>query len=720
MSKDLGRRSSITRFIARGLAAALILVAPGPAAYATMARVVTPVNVNPALSPAAAGGVVNGPFMRPGGESSAKRMSASLGSILPSASFRAPIVSRDGASAAVPARIADDVKNVPAEAPAPRSEVRTPLGSEDVSASRAPPHAPSARTSVMGRLSSAVSGIPRLLGLSGSALKADAGRPFAEQASRSELAVAPSANGVGHAAGVRHATTRTPGARLAAPVSSSNGRLKTAESAAADLPARQEKAPAPKQKISRALRVGALTAVLMLAADMVVMGAATVAGYQFHPSYEMPALADPAAFAMFGDFLAPILAKAQAFFSAAWVAPLNEEIYFRAGVMGLVGFGALRFTRGAARLLGRIWPKLSSLKSWVVPAAFGIAATEAALFFTFLHEMSDPILITIRIVQALILSYLYVREGLVSGMAHHAVFNGLAILTLPLVYGAGMAVLAPQSIALGIVLAVAAFALWKATRSTARKEAADMRAGSLKPYRLSARASTRLGRAGWATVAVLAGLAFIQPTSAGTLLLGAMAAQVAPAAMGLQAYGFLMKNLERREGAAAVDAIRNPKDAFPMGNRVGAWTAGVFGAAYVGWIGALYLLAGIMAVVPGLSLPLGIAAVVAVSLLAWAGIFARRLKAGRRGIHPGLYVAQYGFGAAALSAAAAPWVVPALRRLAEWAASTGLSAGAAMPALSSSLWTIPLFIVLAAAMTLIARAVMRGRAPSAASTQRQR
>jgi len=472
----------------------------------------------------------------------------------------------------------------------------------------------------------------------------------------------------------------------------------------AEVAGREVKAE-PKSKLSRAIRIGAMTAILMLAVDMLVMAGATSMGYAFAPSYEMPALANPEAFSMLGEFLAPIAAKVQSFLTAAWVAPFNEEVYFRAGVMGFAGYGAMKSMRWVSRTLEKISPKMKKLRSWVVPAAFGVAATEAAMFFALLHEVSDPILITVRITQALLFSYLYVREGLVSGLAHHAVFNGLAIITLPLISAAGGAFVAGPAYMIGAALTAAFLLLWKLTRPSAKKEAAELKSGKLIPYRLDAKGSGRLAIAGWITTAALAGLAALQPAAGGVLMMGALAAQMAPAALALGAYGYLLRNLEKREGPEAVRKIRNPDSLLPMGNKAGAWVGGLFGAMYAGIIAGSQLLGLSIGLIPTLGMTGSALAVAAVPAAVMLGIMAYRWFARAKGINPWVYVAQYFFGAMAAIVASVPWLAPAIEKLAM--SAEGMGAAMIMPALSSMLWTIPVFIAASILMAVIGKAVIK-------------
>lgn len=428
------------------------------------------------------------------------------------------------------------------------------------------------------------------------------------------------------------------------------------ELAAAGLPeaAPAPEVPAPASRISRALRVGALTGLAMFAVDMVALAAAQASGHSWDPSYKMPVFSDPASFSFLGQ-LAPVAAKVQELFIGAFLAPLNEEPYFRAGLIGLLGAGVIATLHAITWALGKLNAKLKPMAKWVNPAAFAVVAFEAAVLFTLLHEKSDPVLIGLRMAQSLLFSYLYVKEGIASTLAHHAVFNFVGLLLLPLVFatvGGLPVVLVPQALLFGALLAGAWLLVWRLTRPAARIESAEMAAGRLVAYRLSAKASLWLGRLGWLGVAALFGFAALARSMEIAFLMVAMAFQVAPAAMAFGAYGWLMRNLERRKGAAAVNELRAPKERFPLANGLG-------------WLAATATLGAITAFV------LGLVGAVSVEFLnykdlsprhlwllplpvAWLAATALRLRGGRAGLHPFIYIASAALNAAMLAVVLMP------------------------------------------------------------------
>jgi len=463
---------------------------------------------------------------------------------------------------------------------------------------------------------------------------------------------------------------------------------------------------APKQKVTRAIRIGAITAIAMLALDMAVFAGATALGYEFHASYQTPEFSNPEAFAMFGDTIAFVLAKIQMLFMGAGLAPYWEEVAFRAGVIGMSGVGAVWLAKKAVWLSEKFTEKAKAMRPWILPAAFGIAATEAALFFTVLHEVSDPVLISIRVAQALLFSYLYVREGLVSGMVHHSVFNGLAILTMPLFMGSAGAILVGPAAGLALGFAAVAGALWYFTKDTAKKENAEIKAGTLSPYRLSARASILLGRIGWASVLVLGGLAAIQTTPLSMLLVGSMALQVAPFAYILGVYGKLLDNLQKREGQEAVNAIRNPENPLPLYNKIGRQTGGIIMSGLVGVAAGGWLTLGVLHVLPTLGLwqAAGVGALVPAAV--GLGILLYRLFKAKKGVSPILY----GVQTFSLSSAMSAFGMPAAAMLMGQGgidkmneAAAGLQATAtASPEFA---WMMPAFLVLSVLMAIVGKRI---------------
>jgi ATP-dependent Clp protease ATP-binding subunit ClpC len=465
-----------------------------------------------------------------------------------------------------------------------------------------------------------------------------------------------------------------------------------------EAPAKAEPSTAPKMKVSRAVRIGMITAIAMLAFDVAVMAGATAMGYTFTPSYAMPEFANPEIFSAFGPIVAKILETAQMLFMAAFNAPYWEEVVFRAGVIGMTGVGALWLVKKAVWAFEKLTDQAKKLRPWIVPAAFGVAATEAALFFTVLHEVSDPVLISIRVAQALLFSYLYVREGLASAMVHHGVFNGLAVLTMPLFSTAAGGILMGPAVGVSLGLGTLAYGLWRITRGTAAKEKAEMKAGRLAPYRLSARASKILAKAGWASAIVIAGLAAMQPSSVGMLIVGSMALQVVPVAFMLQSYGTLLESLGKREGQAAVDEIRNPENPLPLFNKVGrqagmAVMSSLFGIAAGGWITI-----GVLKLFPALGLWAASGIGVAIPASIGLGLVFYRLFKEKKGVKPLTYYLQ----SFLFSSAGAAIGMPLLAMLLGEGGVEGLQASAqAMAATPTFGWMLPAFLALSALMTYI-------------------
>ncbi|MDX6770420.1 MAG: CPBP family intramembrane glutamic endopeptidase [Elusimicrobiota bacterium] len=218
----------------------------------------------------------------------------------------------------------------------------------------------------------------------------------------------------------------------------------------------EEKPSAPKTSWKRTAAVGYLAAVVPLVVTAVIVTAASLLGHELNPNYTSPAEG-------MGD--TPSLLQAGMLFGAAAIlAPIAEEIVFRAGLQG-----------GLAKLT-----KFMRLGSFWVPAAL------VSLLFVAIHETSDPVLITTRFIHAMVLAWAFKKEGLLASMAAHGIFNGL--LTLPILAAAGVGALglAPEAAGLmtlgvlgaafvaGIVYAV------KAVRYLLRQRA-DRKSGAVAP-----------------------------------------------------------------------------------------------------------------------------------------------------------------------------------------------------------------------------------------------
>jgi membrane protease YdiL (CAAX protease family) len=200
----------------------------------------------------------------------------------------------------------------------------------------------------------------------------------------------------------------------------------------------------PATSVKRTLSVGLLAAVIPLAITMVAVVVAQLFGYQMHPNYVGPAAGS-----------ASILSALAMFVGAAIMAPVSEEAIFRGGMQG-------RLAKLAAKL---------HLGAFVAPAVI------TALIFVAVHETADPLLFATRFVHAMILSYVYHKEGILASMAAHGFFNGL--LSLSVVFTAlGMPWLGLAAIPAALYLAFKAAKVVKAQKP-------DIASGALAPKAMS-------------------------------------------------------------------------------------------------------------------------------------------------------------------------------------------------------------------------------------------
>lgn len=141
---------------------------------------------------------------------------------------------------------------------------------------------------------------------------------------------------------------------------------------------------------------------------------------------------------------------------AAIMAPISEEALFRGGLQGT---------------LAKISAKIR-LGSFILPAVL------TSLIFVALHETSDPVLFGTRFVHAMVLSYVYQKEGILASMAAHGFFNGLLAVSIVL-----SAVGFPW-----LGLAVVPLALIFALRSAKflRRQKPDMASGAVIPKPMTA------------------------------------------------------------------------------------------------------------------------------------------------------------------------------------------------------------------------------------------
>lgn len=203
---------------------------------------------------------------------------------------------------------------------------------------------------------------------------------------------------------------------------------------------------APRHSLKRTLSVGFLAAIVPL---VVTFGSVIIAGalgYDLHPNYRPP---------VEEGAVMSVLQSLGLFVSAAIMAPVAEEAIYRGGMHGTLAKIARRLRLG----------------DFVLPALI------TSVIFVAGHETADPLLFGTRMVQALILSYVYKKEGILASMAGHGFFNGL--LASSVVFTAlGAPVLT-------FVLAPAAlFAAWRA-RKFLKSQKADAVSGAVAPFQLS-------------------------------------------------------------------------------------------------------------------------------------------------------------------------------------------------------------------------------------------
>jgi membrane protease YdiL (CAAX protease family) len=214
---------------------------------------------------------------------------------------------------------------------------------------------------------------------------------------------------------------------------------------------------APRTSIKRTLSVGFLAAVIPIAFTMVTVVVAQLLGYHMHPNYQGPTAG-----------AAPSIISALALWiGAAVMAPMSEEAIFRGGLQG-------RLAKLAAKL---------HLNAFVAPAII------TSLVFVALHETSDPVLFATRFAHAMVLSYVFKKEGILASMAAHGFFNGLLALSVVL-SAAGL----PW---LGLLTVPAAIYFSFKSRKLLKAQAPEIASGALSPKPLS----------GWLAIAFAALLA---------------------------------------------------------------------------------------------------------------------------------------------------------------------------------------------------------------------
>lgn len=203
---------------------------------------------------------------------------------------------------------------------------------------------------------------------------------------------------------------------------------------------------APATSVKRTLSVGFLAAVVPIAITMVTVVVAQLLGYTLHPNYQGPSAGE----------VPTILSALAMWVGAAIMAPVSEEAIFRGGLQ----------------------KKIAQITSKLHIGAFVVPAVITSLIFVALHETSDPVLFATRFVHAMILSYVYHKEGILASMAAHGFFNGLLALSVVL-----SAVGLPW-LGLAVVPAALFFALRAA--KLIRSQKPDIASGALTPKPLTA------------------------------------------------------------------------------------------------------------------------------------------------------------------------------------------------------------------------------------------
>lgn len=154
--------------------------------------------------------------------------------------------------------------------------------------------------------------------------------------------------------------------------------------------------------LKRSLILGFLLAGVQLTLEYVVPLVAAHFGYVGHSNYVAKVFGG-------GNPLFParepsLIGVVGMAFKGGILAPVCEEIIYRAGIMEWL-------------IKGLSWLGIPKAAPW-------IAGLATALPFVLLHETADPVMIGIRLVGALMLSYAYYKEGLVSSTVMHAIHNG--------------------------------------------------------------------------------------------------------------------------------------------------------------------------------------------------------------------------------------------------------------------------------------------------------
>lgn len=233
---------------------------------------------------------------------------------------------------------------------------------------------------------------------------------------------------------------------LAVPASAADGRTTLSRSAAADGPrwvftSQTPKPAAPRTSLKRTLSVGWLAGTLgVLFTDLGVIVAGLL-GWAPHGNYVPPmAGAEPT-----------VLGALVLLTVGSVMAPIAEEILFRAGLQG-----------GLSKVTSKL-----HLGSFLLPALV------TSLVFVAVHETADPVLFAIRLGFAAALSYVFKKEGMLSSMTAHGVFNGLQM--LPILFAA---LHAPW---LGLLVLPGALYAARSSWKALKAQQPDIASGALTP-----------------------------------------------------------------------------------------------------------------------------------------------------------------------------------------------------------------------------------------------
>lgn len=368
-------RSRFPSFVVAALTAlAPVFEAVPAAAQAVAARSVPTVVATPGISGAAVGLSVIGT------QNAAGPINVSLGSMLPIAGVVTPIASPGVVASPVALALPAVVTS-----PAVRRTIASPAAVA-APAARSAIASPAAQSAIA--LPAAQSAVSSLSSLEGSVSIISRN----QTADRGGSAVSSEVSRLFEASSVRTSVSEVPAAVTPAVRPSALRAPRLAEDAPSDEP--QAPAPqAPKSSWARTARVGLVTAVLMLVTQIGIPAIAAAFGYQANPNYQGPELKDLVTGASAVGLMATI----------AILAPITEEAIFRGGLQKWL---ASKFS-GSGEL-----------------AKFWLPALVSSTIFVLLHETSDPVLMATRLLGSLLLARAYYREGVLSSMAAHAIYNG--------------------------------------------------------------------------------------------------------------------------------------------------------------------------------------------------------------------------------------------------------------------------------------------------------